>query len=163
MSLRAMPEAGKLSPSKLLPCVNQTLCAHKTFERPNSQDTRNRPRERMHVTTGFTTMMKTVKTSVSQFYESWQGSPVTTWADTLSYMPRSSTKEVANHKHEHQTCYLFVAASSVHEVSWQQNMCVNLPTSDVKQETTNLCTMKYLKARSQTTAETADRPIVIHK
>ena len=35
--------------------------------------------------------------------------------------------------------------------------------SDVKQETANLCTMKYPKARSQTTTETADSPIVIQK
>ena len=31
--------------------------------------------------------------------------------------------------------------------SWQQRWCANLPTSDVKQETTNLCTMKYLKSK----------------
>ena len=76
---------------------------NKTFERPNSQDTQSMPCERMRATTGFPTMMKTAKTSVSQFCESGQGSPVTTWADTMSYMPRSSTNEVANHKHEHRT------------------------------------------------------------
>ena len=55
------------------------------------------------------------KASVSQFYTSRQGSPVRTWVDTLSYMPRSSAKEVI-HKHEHQTCYLLVAtAKNVHE------------------------------------------------
>ena len=58
--------------------------------------------------------MKPSKTSVSQFYESGQGSPVTTWADILSYRPRSSSSEAANHKHEHQTCYLLVAASKVY-------------------------------------------------
>ena len=60
------------------------------------------------------TVMKTAKTGVSQSYRSGQGSPVTTWADTLSCTPRSSTKEAANHKHEHQTCYLLVAASKVY-------------------------------------------------
>ena len=59
-------------------------------------------------------MMKTAKISVSQFYENGQASPVTTWADILSDMPRSSTNEVANHKHEHQTCYFLVAASKVY-------------------------------------------------
>ena len=71
------------------------------------------PCERMHATTGFPTVMKAAKTSVSQSYESGQGSPVTTWADTLSYMP-SSTNEAAKHKNEHQTCYLLVAASKMY-------------------------------------------------
>ena len=52
--------------------------------------------------------------NVLQFYESGQGSPVTTWADTLSYGPSSSTNEAENHKHEHQTRYLLVATSKVH-------------------------------------------------
>ena len=107
MSLRAAPEACKLESTKRYVC-------NKTFERPNSQDTWNMPCERMHATTGFPTVMKPSKTSVSQFYESGQGSPVTTWADILSYRPRSSSNEAANHKHEHQTCYLLVAASKVY-------------------------------------------------
>ena len=68
----------------------------------------------MHATTGFPTVMKPSKTSISQFYEIGQGSPVTTWANILSCRPRSSSNEAANHKHEHQTCYLLVAASKVY-------------------------------------------------
>ena len=68
-----------------------------------------RPRSRRD--NGLSNNDEAAKTNVSQFYESGQGSPdsVTTWADTLSYMPRSSTNEVANHKHEYQTCYFLVA------------------------------------------------------
>ena len=72
------------------------------------------PCERMHATTGFPTVMKTTQKNVLQFYESGQGSPVTTWANSLSYWPSSSTNEAANHKHEHQTRYLLVAASKVY-------------------------------------------------
>ena len=56
---------------------------------------------------------ETLQTSVSQFYDSGQGSPVTTWAEMLSYRARSSSCEAVSHKHEHQTCYSLVAVSKL--------------------------------------------------
>ena len=54
------------------------------------------------------------KQTSRNFTKADKGSPVTTWADILSYRPRSSSNEAANHKHEHQTCYLLVAAPKVY-------------------------------------------------
>ena len=145
MSLRAAPEAGKLSPPKFLPWVNQTLCAtkplnartHKTHENSQKQTSRN-----------FT---KADKGPL------WQLGP-TLWAIGLVHQMRRRT---TNTNTKHATYWL--QPKSVHNGSWQQGWCANLPKSDVKQGTANLCTMKYLKARSQTTAEPADSPMAIQK
>ena len=164
MLLRAAPDAGKLSPPKLLPWVNHMLCVQQNLWTPKNTRQMKRALWKDARDNGVSNSDENRQKNVLPFHESGQGSPVTTWEESLRYRRSWSTNEAANHKHEHQTRYLLVAASKVYTKVHDNKVGVLTCPHLMWNKKPQICApWKYLKARSQTTTETADSPIVIQK